>query len=119
AEANYVYASHGASADEVPASSRPRVLILGSGPYRIGSSVEFDWCCVSAAKAAAALGYETVMVNHNPETVSTDHDECDVLVFDEISVESVLDLCARERPAGVVVSMGGQLPNRLALALAR
>lgn len=119
ADANYVYASHHASANEVPASPRKRVMILGSGPYRIGSSVEFDWCCVAAAKAAAELGFETVMVNNNPETVSTDHDECDVLVFDEISVESILDLCARENAAGVLVSMGGQLPNRLALALHR
>lgn len=119
AEVNYVYASYAASADEVALARKKRVLILGSGPYRIGSSVEFDWCCVTAAKAAAELGYETVMLNHNPETVSTDHDECDVLVFDEASLESVLDLCARERPAGVVVSMGGQLPNRLALPLQR
>jgi len=117
AEANYVYASHHASGDEIPASPRKRVIILGSGPYRIGSSVEFDWGCVTAAKAAAELGFETVMVNNNPETVSTDHDECDVLVFDEISVESVLDLCARVKPHGVVVSMGGQLPNNLALPL--
>ncbi len=119
AETNYVYASHNASLNEVPSSPRKRVMILGSGPYRIGSSVEFDWCCVAAAKAVAELGFETVMLNNNPETVSTDHDECDVLVFDEISVESVLDLCVREKPAGVVVSMGGQLPNRLALALHR
>ena len=117
AETNYVYASYHASACEVPATPRKRIMILGSGPYRIGSSVEFDWCCVTAAKAAAELGFETVMVNNNPETVSTDHDECDVLVFDEISVESVLDLSARLAPVGVVVSMGGQLPNNLALAL--
>ncbi len=119
AQTNYVYASHHASACEVPDSIHPRVLILGSGPYRIGSSVEFDWSCVTAAKAASALGFETIMLNNNPETVSTDHDECDILVFDEISVESILDLCARLQPVGVIVSMGGQLPNRLALPLAR
>ncbi|MBX3205813.1 MAG: carbamoyl-phosphate synthase (glutamine-hydrolyzing) large subunit [Labilithrix sp.] len=119
ADVNYAYASYNASAVEIPAGKRRRVIILGSGPYRIGSSVEFDWCCVAAAKAASELGFETVMVNNNPETVSTDHDESDVLVFDEISVESLLDLCARVDPVGVVVSMGGQLPNRLALELHR
>jgi len=117
AATNYVYASYHASMCEVPAPERKRVMILGSGPYRIGSSVEFDWSCVTAAKSAAMLGYETVMVNNNPETVSTDHDECDVLVFDEISVESILELCEQLQPEGVVISMGGQLPNRLALAL--
>lgn len=119
ADVNYAYATHHASEIEVAAGKRPRILVLGSGPYRIGSSVEFDWCCVGAAKAAARLGYETVMLNHNPETVSTDHDTCDVLLFDEISVETVLDVCAALKPVGVVLSMGGQLPNRLALALHR
>ncbi len=118
-ETNYVYATYHASASEVPASTKPRLMILGSGPYRIGSSVEFDWGCVTAAKAAADLGYEVVMVNNNPETVSTDHDECDVLVFDELSVESVVELCRELKPIGVVVAMGGQLPNRLALPLHR
>lgn len=116
---NYLYSTYHASASEAPAARRPRVLILGSGAYRIGSSVEFDWCCVSAARAAAAAGFETVMVNFNPETVSTDYDVCDQLVFDEISLESVLELCERERPHGVVVSMGGQLPNNLAARLAQ
>jgi carbamoyl-phosphate synthase large subunit len=119
AAANYLYASHFASTSELPAESRKRVLVLGSGPYRIGSSVEFDWACVAAAKAASALGYATVMLNNNPETVSTDYDTCDVLVFDEISVETVLDLCAQMPVAGVCVAMGGQLPNRLAVALHR
>ena len=117
AETSYAYATYATTRCEVPSSSTKRVMILGSGPYRIGSSVEFDWGCVTAAKAAAELGFETIMVNNNPETVSTDHDECDVLVFDEISVETVLELCAQLEPVGVVVSMGGQLPNRLALAL--
>jgi carbamoyl-phosphate synthase large subunit len=96
---------------------RQKVLILGSGVYRIGSSVEFDWSCVSAARAAAAHGYETIMLNYNPETVSTDYDVCDCLVFDEISLESVLDLCDWAKPESVVVSMGGQIPNNLAMRL--
>ena len=93
-------------------------MILGSGVYRIGSSVEFDWSCVNAAQAAQAAGFETIMVNYNPETVSTDYDTCTTLLFDEISLESVVEACERERPAGVVVSMGGQLPNNLAIRLA-
>jgi carbamoyl-phosphate synthase large subunit len=91
--------------------------VLGSGAYRIGSSVEFDWCCVNAIKAAAELGFETILLNYNPETVSTDYDMCDNLIFDEISLETVLDVVERERPFGVVVSMGGQVPNNLALKL--
>ena len=94
-------------------------MVLGSGVYRIGSSVEFDWCCVNAAQAATALGYETLMVNCNPETVSTDYDVCDRLIFDEISLETVLDLYEHERPYGVLVSMGGQIPNNLAIRLHR
>jgi len=119
AETNYLYATYGASQSDVAPSRRRKVLMLGSGTYRIGSSVEFDWCGVNAAQAAMALGYESIMLNHNPETVSTDYDVCDRLYFDEISVESVLDLCEYERPDGVVVSMGGQIPNNLALELAR
>lgn len=117
AETNYLYSTYHASADETASSERKKVLVLGSGAYRIGSSVEFDWCCVNAARAAAELGYETLMLNYNPETVSTDWDECDKLVFDEISYESVLDLYEKERPDGVIVSMGGQIPNNLALRL--
>jgi len=101
----------------VPQSARKKILVLGSGGYRIGSSVEFDWCCVNAITTAAELGYETIMLNYNPETVSTDYDVCDKLVFDEISLETVLDLYAREQPFGVVVSMGGQVPNNLAMRL--
>ena len=117
AETNYLYTTYHAEADDVAPSPRRKVIVLGSGAYRIGSSVEFDWCCVNAARATAALGYETIMVNYNPETVSTDYDVCDRLVFDEISFETVVDLYERERPIGVVVSMGGQLPNNLALRL--
>jgi len=119
ADTNYLYATyHADSCDAVP-SQHKKVLILGSGTYRIGSSVEFDWCAVNAVQAAAALGYETIMLNYNPETVSTDYDICDRLYFDEISLETVLDLYEHERPDGVVVSMGGQIPNNLALRLAK
>jgi len=119
ADTNYLYATYHADDYDVAPSRHKKVLILGSGTYRIGSSVEFDWCAVNAAQAAAALGYETIMLNYNPETVSTDYDICDRLYFDEISLETVLDLYEYERPDGVVVSMGGQIPNNLALRLAR
>jgi carbamoyl-phosphate synthase large subunit len=119
ADTNYLYATHHADHSDAPPSRRKKILILGSGTYRIGSSVEFDWCAVNAAQAAAALGYETLMLNCNPETVSTDYDMCDRLYFDEIGLETVLDLYEHERPDGVVVSMGGQVPNNLALRLER
>jgi carbamoyl-phosphate synthase large subunit len=118
ADTNYLYATYHAAASDVPPSSQKKVLMLGSGTYRIGSSVEFDWCAVNAAQEAAALGYESIMLNYNPETVSTDYDICDRLYFDEISLETVLDLYEHERPDGVVVSMGGQIPNNLAMRLA-
>ncbi len=125
AETNYLYSTYHAAGDEVvgqgngaaPGDRRRRILVIGSGVYRIGSSVEFDWCCVNAVQAAAGLGCETVMLNYNPETVSTDYDICDKLIFDEVSVESVLDLVDKERPDGVIVSMGGQIPNRIAMRL--
>ena len=119
ADTNYLYATYHADGCDVAPSRHRKVLILGSGTYRIGSSVEFDWCAVNAVQAAAALGYETIMLNYNPETVSTDYDICDRLYFDEISLETVLDLYEHERPDGVVVSMGGQIPNNLALRLAK
>ena len=118
ADTNYLYATYHACRSDIAPSRREKVLILGCGTYRIGSSVEFDWCAVNAAQAASALGYETIMLNYNPETVSTDYDICDRLYFDEISLESVLDLYEHERPDGVVVSMGGQIPNNLAIRLA-
>jgi len=93
------------------------VMVLGSGPYRIGSSVEFDWCCVNAVETARKSGRHTIMVNCNPETVSTDWDVCDRLYFEELSLERVLDIRDFERPEGLVLSMGGQIPNNLALAL--
>lgn len=119
AETNYLYSTYNATRSDAASLPRRKIVILGSGVYRIGSSVEFDWCCVSAAKAAAALGFQTIMVNYNPETVSTDYDICDQLVFDEISFETVLELCEREQPEGVVVSMGGQIANNLAWRLSQ
>ncbi len=117
ADTNYLYTSYHAHHSDVSPSWRKKILVLGSGPYRIGSSVEFDWCCVNAVQAAADAGYETIMLNYNPETVSTDYDICDKLYFEEISFESVMDLCEREKPEGVIVSMGGQIPNNLAFRL--
>jgi carbamoyl-phosphate synthase large subunit len=119
ADTNYLYATYHADGFDVAPSRHKKILIIGSGTYRIGSSVEFDWCAVNAVQAASALGYETLMLNYNPETVSTDYDICDRLYFDEISLETVLDLYEHERPDGVVVSMGGQIPNNLALRLAK
>jgi carbamoyl-phosphate synthase large subunit len=117
AETNYLYTTYHARQDDIDPSWRKKIMVLGSGAYRIGSSVEFDWCCVNAIQAASELGYETIMLNYNPETVSTDYDVCDTLIFDEISFETVMDIVERERPFGVVVSMGGQVPNNLALRL--
>jgi carbamoyl-phosphate synthase large subunit len=119
AETNYLYLTYSADVHDVEPSPQKKVLVLGSGCYRIGSSVEFDWCCVNAVQAARELGYETLLLNCNPETVSTDYDSCDRLVFDEISLETVLELWDREKPEAVIVSMGGQAPNGLALALAQ
>jgi carbamoyl-phosphate synthase large subunit len=119
AQTNYLYLTYSADEDDVAAGDLEKsVLVLGSGAYRIGSSVEFDWCAVNAVQALRRMGYKTLMLNHNPETVSTDYNECDRLYFDEISLETVLEVCRRERPIGVVVCMGGQVPNNLAMQLA-
>jgi carbamoyl-phosphate synthase large subunit len=119
ARTNYLYLTYNGSEDDVPGGDLENaVLVLGSGAYRIGSSVEFDWCAVNTVQALRRMGARTIMLNHNPETVSTDYNECDRLYFDEIGLETVLEICRRERPAGVVVSVGGQAPNNLALALA-
>jgi carbamoyl-phosphate synthase large subunit len=119
AQTNYLYLTYNGREDDVePGSLENAVLVLGSGPYRIGSSVEFDWCAVNAVQALRRMGYRTIMLNHNPETVSTDYNECDRLYFDEINLETVLEVCRRERPLGVIVSVGGQVPNNLALQLA-
>ncbi len=117
AETNFLYFTYAASAHDIIPSTNKKVLVLGSGCYRIGSSVEFDWCAVSAVSSAKKFGYDTILLNCNPETVSTDYDICDKLVFDEISVETVMELSDFEKPEGVVVSMGGQTPNNIALKL--
>jgi carbamoyl-phosphate synthase large subunit len=119
AETNYLYLTYAADSSDVAPAPRKKVLVLGSGCYRIGSSVEFDWCCVNAVLEARSLGYETILLNCNPETVSTDYDVCDRLIFDEITLETVLEIVEQENPDGVIVSMGGQTPNNLALKLAR
>jgi carbamoyl-phosphate synthase large subunit len=119
AQTNYLYFTYHGAEDDVSGALDNAVLVLGSGAYRIGSSVEFDWCAVNAAQALRRMGYRTIMLNNNPETVSTDYNECDRLYFDEISVETVLEICRRERPLGVIVSVGGQTPNNLALELAQ
>ncbi len=100
-------------------SNEKSVIVLGSGAYRIGSSVEFDWCSVNAINTARKLGYKSIMINYNPETVSTDYDMCDRLYFDELTLERVLDVIDLEQPRGVIVSVGGQIPNNLAMKLHR
>jgi carbamoyl-phosphate synthase large subunit len=119
ADTNYLYWTYWAEDGDIVPTDGPRVLILGSGCYRIGSSVEFDWSSVNAALESRRLGFQTVLLNCNPETVSTDYDMCDVLVFDEVSLESVLELCDALPNDGVFVSVGGQTPNNLALRLHR
>lgn len=114
AKTNYLYLTYNAKTHDLNFKKRKSVIILGSGTYRIGSSVEFDWCCVNTLKTAKNLGYETVMVNYNPETVSTDFDECDRLYFEELSLERLIDIYELENPKGMIVSMGGQIPNNLA-----
>ncbi|MGN0199922.1 MAG: carbamoyl-phosphate synthase (glutamine-hydrolyzing) large subunit [Candidatus Cryptobacteroides sp.] len=117
-ETNYLYLSYNASSDDVSFGKGPEaVIVLGSGAYRIGSSVEFDWCGVNALTTLHKRGYKSIMINYNPETVSTDYDICDRLYFDELSYETVMDICELEDPYGVIVSVGGQIPNNLALPL--
>ncbi len=115
AKTNYLYLTYNGSEDDlVFRSDNKKIMVLGSGSYSIGSSVEFDWCCVSAALSLKKMGYSTIMVNYNPETVSTDYDICDKLYFDELSFERVVDIYEKEKPGGVVLSMGGQIPNNIA-----
>jgi hypothetical protein len=117
AATNYLYMTyHGIENDVEP--SNGGVAVLGSGAYRIGSSIEFDWCGVSAIRALRSKGYHTTMINYNPETVSTDYDECDRMYFEELNRERVLDIYNRDNCDGVVVSVGGQIPNGLAIPLA-
>lgn len=119
-DTNYLYFTYGEGKEYTPKKSgKQAVIVLGSGAYRIGSSVEFDWCSVNAVTATRNLGYEAVMINYNPETVSTDYDMCDRLYFDELSFERVLDVVDIENTKGVVLSMGGQIPNNLAMKLHR
>ncbi len=118
ATTNYLYMTYGGDRDDLEYSAKDRVVVLGSGCYRIGSSVEFDWCCVNMALALEGKTDEVIMVNCNPETVSTDFDVLDKLYFEELSFERVLDIVDKEKPRGVVVSVGGQIPNNLALKLA-
>ena len=114
AASNYFYSTWGEEDEAPPTGTKPRVVILGSGPNRIGQGIEFDYCCVHAAQTFRALGYEAVMVNCNPETVSTDYDTSDRLYFEPLSPEEVLAVCDREQPVGVVTQFGGQTPLRLA-----
>jgi carbamoyl-phosphate synthase (ammonia) len=116
AETNYLYMTyHGSEHDVEPQGGG--VIVLGSGAYRIGSSIEFDWCGVSCIRTLRKLGFKSTMINYNPETVSTDYDECDRLYFEELSRERVLDIYFRDQNDGVVVSVGGQIPNGLAIPL--
>jgi len=117
ARTNYLYLTYNAAEDDLDFKESNQVIVLGGGPYRIGSSVEFDWCCVNAVMTLKKMGYQTLMINYNPETVSTDYDICDKLYFDELTLERVLDICDKENPLGVIVAMGGQIPNNLALPL--
>ncbi len=118
AQTNYLYLTYNASEDDIVfGSSMPSVMVLGSGTYRIGSSVEFDWCCVNAVKTVKQENYRSILINYNPETVSTDYDEVDRLYFDEIRLETVLDIYEKEKPKGIIISMGGQVSNNLALPL--
>ena len=117
---NYLYMTYAVEGYDVNYYKNEKsVVVLGSGAYRIGSSVEFDWCSVNAIQTARKLGYKAIMINYNPETVSTDYDMCDRLYFDELSFERVLDIIDLEQPRGVIVSVGGQIPNNLAMKLHR
>lgn len=118
AQTNYLYMTYHGTEHDIPfKKSGKRAIVLGSGAYCIGSSVEFDWCSVNAVKTLTKHGYETIMINYNPETVSTDYDTCDKLYFDELSLERVLDIYELENPEGVIVSVGGQIPNNLVMKL--
>ena len=117
---NYLYMTYATTGYDVNYYPNEKsVVVLGSGAYRIGSSVEFDWCSVNAVQTARKLGYKSIMINYNPETVSTDYDMCDRLYFDELSFERVLDVIDLEYPRGVIVSVGGQIPNNMAMKLFR
>jgi len=117
AKTNYLYLTYHGNKNDITFKKGKKVVVLGSGSYSIGSSVEFDWCCVNALKTAEKEGYETIMINYNPETVSTDYDISDKLYFDELSLERVLDIYEMEKPDGIILSTGGQIPNNIATKL--
>ncbi len=118
AQTNYLYLTYSGDKHDLDYNDNNQsVIVLGSGAYRIGSSVEFDWCSVNALNTVNKEGYRSVMINYNPETVSTDYDICDRLYFDELTLERVLDIVDLERPKGVIISVGGQIPNNLAIRL--
>jgi carbamoyl-phosphate synthase large subunit len=118
AATNYLYLTYSGTEHDIAYTDDKRsVIVLGSGAYRIGSSVEFDWCSVNAINTIRKEGFRSVMINYNPETVSTDYDICDRLYFDELSFERVMDIIDLEKPKGVIVSVGGQIPNNLAMRL--
>jgi carbamoyl-phosphate synthase large subunit len=119
AQTNYLYLTYNGAEDDVAFDGENAIIILGSGAYSIGSSVEFDWCCVNTAVTLRNLGFQTIVVNHNPETVSTDYSESDRLYFEELSTETILEIYAKENPIGVIVSVGGQIANNLAFKLYR
>ena len=115
AKTNYLYLTYNGDEDDLSFKDKNQVIVLGGGAYRVGSSVEFDWCCVNSVKTLKDLSYNTIMINYNPETVSTDYDICDKLYFDELTFERLWDIYEKENPLGIIVSMGGQIPNNLAL----
>ena len=125
AQTNYLYLTYNGESDDINSkpeirnSQNDKIIVLGSGPYRIGSSVEFDWCSVTCAQTVAQNGFLPIIVNCNPETVSTDYDMAEKLYFDELSLETILEIYQKENPEGVIVSMGGQTPNNLAEKLSR
>lgn len=117
AQTNYLYLTYHGVEDDISLGETDQIVVLGSGAYRIGSSVEFDWCCVNAVNQVNKSGYKSIMINCNPETVSTDYDICDKLYFEQLTFERVLDIYDKENPRGIIVSMGGQVPNNLAMKL--
>ena len=117
AKTNYLYLTYNAGSNDLHFKEKKQVIVLGGGAYRIGSSVEFDWCCVNSVMTLRNLKHRSIMINCNPETVSTDYDICDKLYFEELTFERVMDICDSESPMGVIVSMGGQIPNNLVLPL--
>jgi len=119
AQTNYLYLTYNGQDDDVTSAITNSVIVLGSGAYRIGNSVEFDWCCVNTVMMLRKLHYRTIIINCNPETVSTDYNECDRLYFEELNLETVLEIYEKEKPLGMILAMGGQVPNNLAMGLHR